>query len=269
MFYKYLLEQKHLNKIKKIPIESFSYTRLIEEPSLLHSHDNCEIIVALNNEGYVLCNNQKVKLSKNDILIVNTSVSHTEKNDGENSSFEYYSLRLNITISMPNYDYKILNSSKNDQLIFYLNSAYKNLNENDENIAVLNLTLFYLNFQKKMENESMFISMPSNDFVPYYISDAKNYILKNYSKKISINELAEKYNISETLFCNKFKYYLKMTPNEFIIRTRIDYSKNLLLTTNYSISQIATLCGFNSPAYFTKTFKEITKILPKHYRDNE
>src|SRR5690606_15177348 len=63
-----------------------------------------------------------------------------------------------------------------------------------------------------------------------------------------------------------FQRHFKMTAKEYISKKRLEYAKDLLIRTEYPINEIAKLSGFNSPAYFTKTFREIHDITPKDFR---
>ena len=48
--------------------------------------------------------------------------------------------------------------------------------------------------------------------------------------------------------------------------TRIEESKRLLTTSNYSIVDIAIAVGFEDQSYFSKVFKKYTGITPKQFR---
>ena len=53
---------------------------------------------------------------------------------------------------------------------------------------------------------------------------------------------------------------------EFLNSIRIKESKILLETTNYSITQIATIVGFSNQSYFSETFKQKIGVSPSNYR---
>lgn len=270
MFYKYLLKQEHLIKLESSPLESFSFTELIDEPSLLHSHTKSEIIVPLNSNGYLQLNDRKINLKVNQILLINPEVMHTEKNNKiDNQNLQYFSIKINL-LFLSDEDFIVLNLNDEDRdIILYLKKAYESLSKKDnEELAILNLSCFYISFIDLINKNNLLSTNIKDNKIPFYVKDAKKYIEYNYAKYISIANLSEKYGICETLFCNKFKEFLGLTPNKYLIKIRIQNSMHLLITTNYSISQIAMLCGFKSPAHFTKSFKQATNILPKFYRDN-
>ena len=57
-----------------------------------------------------------------------------------------------------------------------------------------------------------------------------------------------------------------ISPINYLISKRIDESKNLLTTTNYSIRDISSIVGFSNSSYFSQMFKKITGSSPKSYK---
>ena len=78
--------------------------------------------------------------------------------------------------------------------------------------------------------------------------------------------LAELGNVSSTTFNRLFKRETNMTPAEYVIMIRIEKSKKLLRRNDYSITEIALKCGFNSSAHFSSSFHSFTQKTPTGYR---
>lgn len=91
------------------------------------------------------------------------------------------------------------------------------------------------------------------------------YIHNNYQQEITVQDLAKRYSISPNYFSSQFKKITGITPTEYVTLTRINAAKELLETTNKSIIQVASECGFNNSDYFTQVFKRITGTTPKKY----
>ena len=66
-------------------------------------------------------------------------------------------------------------------------------------------------------------------------------------------------------FHNTFKTAVGKTLRDYIEEQRIKKATNLLLTTNYSLTQIAYECGFSSQSYFSYVFKRRMKKTPREY----
>lgn len=92
------------------------------------------------------------------------------------------------------------------------------------------------------------------------------HILNNFTKGISLTEIANLANISVPAFCRFFKLRTKKTFKEYLIELRINYACKLLVEKNFSVSQISTESGFNNLANFNRQFKEIKSITPVQYR---
>ena len=73
-------------------------------------------------------------------------------------------------------------------------------------------------------------------------------------------------NYHENYINTIMKQYTGKTLNQYIINYRVHISKNLLLTTNYSISQIAEMVGFNYTSHYLSAFKKITDTTPYKFR---
>lgn len=94
------------------------------------------------------------------------------------------------------------------------------------------------------------------------------FIQKNIAREILVSQLAEMSFISKDHFTRNFKAMTGMSPREYIIRKRLEKAKLLLLTTNYSLSEIISETGFKTTAYFCRVFKKYTSFTPEEFRKN-
>lgn len=93
-----------------------------------------------------------------------------------------------------------------------------------------------------------------------------SYIKDNYATKITHKDISNLTNYHENYINTIMKQYTGKTLNQYIINYRILMSKDLLITTNYSISQISEMVGFNYTSHFLSAFKKITDTTPHKYR---
>ncbi len=100
------------------------------------------------------------------------------------------------------------------------------------------------------------------------ILSCKQYIDKNLEKRFTLDELAAQCGLSKNFFSKTFKKVVGMTPFEYIIESRMLLARKLILTTNISIDQIVTLCGFEDRTYFYRMFKKRFHSAPAVYRKN-
>jgi AraC-like DNA-binding protein len=55
------------------------------------------------------------------------------------------------------------------------------------------------------------------------------------------------------------------SPIEYMRSVRIEYAKELLTSGEYSVTQVASLSGFNDAAYFSREFKKYFSVAPSKY----
>lgn len=92
------------------------------------------------------------------------------------------------------------------------------------------------------------------------------FLQKNYATKVSLNEVADYIGLSRSECCRYFKKQFGQTISNYLLQYRIHKSKNLLTETDKSIAQVAQDCGFSDQSYYTRRFRELTGMTPKHYR---
>lgn len=100
------------------------------------------------------------------------------------------------------------------------------------------------------------------------IFEGAKFIENNFSLDICLLDIAKSANLSPNYFHKKFKEIYGITPQKYLFDARMENAKYLLLNSDYSISEIAIRCGFNSQTYFNYQFKNSQKITPFSYRKN-
>lgn len=103
----------------------------------------------------------------------------------------------------------------------------------------------------------------------YKIKEIKKEVTQNLEKYVSIEEVSQKYNISERTFSDCFKEIYGNTYYSFIKEYRIKKAAELLITSDDSITEIALSVGYQNPGKFSKVFKEIMGITPLKFRKRE
>ncbi len=92
------------------------------------------------------------------------------------------------------------------------------------------------------------------------------YIRENFSREITLDEMAAVAGLSCKYFCKFFKDLTGTTPISYLMAYRIERAARKLLGTDLTVTQIAYDCGFNDLSYFIKTFKTYRGVSPKEYR---
>lgn len=106
-----------------------------------------------------------------------------------------------------------------------------------------------------------------NNKVKQLISPAISYIEKNYNSNFDLNFLAELCQISNSYLSRLFKKAIGCNFAHYVNLVRISHAKDLLVSTNQSITSMAIDLGYEDAGYFIKVFKRIEKLTPNEYRN--
>ncbi len=90
----------------------------------------------------------------------------------------------------------------------------------------------------------------------------------SYMEDITLNSLADKYNISASRLSIRVKEILGMSFSKYLTSKRIQKAKELLEDDRLSVEQIAEMVGYRDYFYFTKVFKKTEGVSPSSYRKN-
>ena len=88
------------------------------------------------------------------------------------------------------------------------------------------------------------------------------YIQNHLDRDLGLKELAFLLHMSPHYFCHLFKQSMRMTPHQYVIQTRVNRAKELLLTGKYSIAQVALMVGFANQSHLNRHFKKLLGVTP-------
>ena len=97
------------------------------------------------------------------------------------------------------------------------------------------------------------------------IKKAIRYISQNFSRNLTLDEVADHVHLNSAYFSTLFKQSTGSSFKEYLNMVRIEESKRLLSNTDYSIIDISLATGFEDQSYFSKVFKKYTGLTPKQY----
>lgn len=100
------------------------------------------------------------------------------------------------------------------------------------------------------------------------ISSAIKYVQEHIQEDITLAKVAGEVFCSPQYLSYLFKRITGENFSEYIIRVRIKNAQRLLVTTQYTVSEIANMVGIGNSSYFSKVFTKITGIGPARYRKN-
>lgn len=95
---------------------------------------------------------------------------------------------------------------------------------------------------------------------------ARRYFQEHYNEEINIEEYALSRNMSVSYFLKKFKEVTTKSPMQYILSIRINNAVSLLESTDYNVTEISTIIGYDNPLYFSRIFKKQKGVSPSDYR---
>jgi len=92
------------------------------------------------------------------------------------------------------------------------------------------------------------------------------YIHLNYQDKLNVDLIAQSTGISRSHASDIFREELHSSPIQYLQQYRLYKSLDLLLISDGSVTEVAHSVGFNSPSYYTETFRKVYDVTPSQYR---
>ena len=98
--------------------------------------------------------------------------------------------------------------------------------------------------------------------------EVKHYIIANYNKQITIEELCSYFFCSRGTLLNHFKSKYNTTIHQCLLDYRLKKATELLINDELNVKEIAYFCGFEDPNYFSKVFKKRYGRSPLEFKNN-
>ena len=234
-----------------------------------HGCDDYILLYSLGGKGYIENSEQKMELGPNQFIIIPPHLFHRYQADILEPWSIYWvhfsSEKLkgvNADLNMEQF-YKPTNLVYNEDIIKIWAEMYSSLSNgySAENINYANLCLYrFLSFflfpskKTKLENHES----------PLEKSIA--YMKQNIAKRLTTEEIANKFEYSSSHYTAIFKSKTGMSPIDYFIRMKIHYACQLLTQSDLKIKDVAEKVGYDDPYYFSRLFKQVMNKSPKDYR---
>ena len=98
------------------------------------------------------------------------------------------------------------------------------------------------------------------------IEQATGYIRAHYAEPLSLDALLAQTPVSKSRFLRLFRQYTGTTPYNFLLSTRITRAKELLVLTDFAVSEVAHQVGFGDESNFSTRFTAMVGQSPQQYR---
>ena len=103
--------------------------------------------------------------------------------------------------------------------------------------------------------------------VPNWVLVLYNLLNDRWDEQLTLNELSTATDVHPITISKHFRKYFSCTLGEYLRKLKIDRSIPLIKNSELLLTEIAFQCGFADQSHFTRTFKQITGLLPKDFRN--
>lgn len=243
--------------------------RSIKHNYKVHWHEFYELEVILDGDGVYNIDGVNYPIRRGSMFLMNTGSLHHV-----NFKKQTKVISIMFTSSMCDLNYLIslfFNRSHiyieltGDEIVFFCSLIRELIayTKNQENTETLYSTHIVNTILGKICNISKVKSLVNAE-VP--LQRAIVYIQNNFTKNITLSEVAEVSNYSVNYFSNKFKSYMGTSFKQYVLDLRFSFAQYLLKNTELSVTEICYKCGFNEFTNFMYQFKNKFGVTPKNYR---
>ncbi|MGF7030780.1 AraC-like DNA-binding protein [Paenibacillus mucilaginosus] len=100
------------------------------------------------------------------------------------------------------------------------------------------------------------------------IHRAADYIRANCTEALTLADMAEYAGYSVPYFSRKFHGIIGKTPTAYLLESRVLLAKQMLVSTPWTVKEIASAAGFAQSSYFIHCFKRLVHMTPEQFRSH-
>lgn len=250
-----------------------------------HFHDSYELYFLLEGERYYFIDKETYLVKKGMAVLIKRSQIHKTSMAG-NSYHDRVLLQMKGNVFDPllqangfysmeelfsrNYGIMMMEGREWEQILLLVGQIRTELEKRQS----------HYEFMVKMKVTELMILISRHEKTVHYdqeiqkaqtakhqkVHEVADYLLNHCETDESLEELARHFYISKSYLCRIFKEVTGFTVNEYLNMSRIKKAQNLLLHSDYTITEISEILGFESITYFERVFKKLAASTPLKYR---
>ncbi len=280
-------------QLHKLPFSSdasFLYKRLDCDyfPNPWHFHKEYELVLISKSKGTRFIGDNVSHFEDGDLSLIGSNIPHLYRNSEEyykkNTKLNASSIFIHFTkdflgnhfFDIPEMKlvYKLLEKSSLALEIqgktkkYVINKLHDMCDEKPPQ-RLLSLLEILIRLSESSELKPLLATgyLANNSGDTDKINNVFEFILKNYTNEIYVQEISSKLNMSVASFSRYFKHHTRKTFSDYVTEIRIGNACRLLMENNYSISEISYKSGFDNLSNFYRHFRKTIGIIPKEYRN--
>jgi AraC-like DNA-binding protein len=253
-----------------------------------HWHEEIEIILSVEGDTLVLCDEAEFLLHAGEMIFVNTNVLHKLKRGQKGVPCRINSLLFTPefisgfpqSIIQQRYIAPLVRCAQLSEVLLlpsvpwqaeaiaHFRRAFEAFNSDQfgyEIIVQVELMYLLLVLLENQQDRICETTLTQNKDA-IRIKQMLGYIHEHYAEPLTVSQIAAASAISESECYRCFRKVLDASPIDYLLQYRIRAAAGLLSGSDKSISDICFATGFNSPSYFAKVFRQELLMSPRKYR---
>jgi len=249
-----------------------------KHPRIMHSHEDIvELLFVRSGTGVYIIDEMRYPIKKGDMIICNNGVLHDEAPECNSelntyccaiSNLQLEGLKKNCLIS--DHASPIVSCYEQfDDIEAIMGMLYSHLVSREDGVEETCHYLMLSLLTKLLRSIKEHKSYPEQKDDEIYRKGKaiKHYIDSRYDEKLSLESVGRALHISPYYLAHVFKKTIGYSPLQYITRRRIGEAQTLLISTDYSITQIASLVGYDNISHFNIMFLKYIGKNPREYRN--
>jgi len=110
------------------------------------------------------------------------------------------------------------------------------------------------------------VAFPTSSTSSYRIHNVLGAIARNPEAEHSLDDLSALAGLTPSHFCRVFKRAVGLSPHQYLLKTRLERSQQMLSQSDVSIVSIAEMLGFTSQSHFNRAYRNMFGEAPNAYR---
>ena len=224
-----------------------------------HAHESWEFVYCTGGSGSFVFDDRILHYGEGDVVVIPPLIPHANDSDEGFQNIHINMVNPILSAPLP----FVISDDSNRFLYEAFNAAlFHFYSDRNGSPALLSLygdliSCYLVSFQKDRPLTPV-VAQIENDII-------RNYADGNYQLDVFLHSLPFSYDYLRKLFQKE----LGVTPHRYLIDKRLQMASELLMSNEVTgantIADIAPLCGFRDPLYFSKMFKKKFQVAPRYY----
>lgn len=273
----YTVDRKSLVTIKPTLLYSGTLSKSQDWRDSQHSHYFLELLYVIDGKGIVEIEGKPFNIVKNDVIIYNADVNHSEHSSSDEPLEVDFIAYDNIHLKdlppnciLPPNANCIFSATPFEQPLQQLfNLIREEITRKDEFYAkiVSDISRTLLMYVFRIISHTLnTVTLLNKDNI---LNLVVPYIEENFLRNIGLSDIAQECFVNKYYLSHVFTESFGMSVGQYIRSKKIELAQTRIRETNEPIAEIAIQCGFSDPAYFDRLFKKAIGVTPLQYRKTQ